>query len=107
MAHTCTFGDSRCGRPSMFVSAYETLCPYCKRKYDLELAQAENARNGELARQRRESREAANEAIGEFVSEHPVATVLGLLGMGLGVVVAKDVQKSREHHENVKKKLKK
>jgi hypothetical protein len=89
MSHVCKFGDRFCGRFGV-----SSLCSYCKRSYDLELAAQENEMNGARAQQNRESREAANEALGQFVVEHPVATFGTLLGI-LGVSAAVKSYKSR------------
>ena len=81
--HVCQFGDRFCGR-----FGYDDLCDYCKRKYDLELAQQENQRAGELAVRRRQAKYEAAEAVGSLAVEHPVATgafLLGLAGIAIGM----------------------
>jgi hypothetical protein len=81
--HVCQFGDRFCG-----YFGYDDLCEYCKKKYDLELSQRDNQMDGERAMRRREANDMANEAIGEFIAEHPLATLGGLLALGLGVGIA-------------------
>lgn len=108
MNHICKFGDPRCGKPTMFESAYSTLCPYCKKAAAIELAAKENELQGNMARQQRESRDAAYEAIGSVIADHPVATIGGLLALGLGVAIANDKKKSDEFRKDfIKKKTKK
>jgi len=88
--HVCKFGDRFCGR-----FGYDDLCEYCKRKADLELAAEENEMSGAKALRRRQSQDAANEAVGEFIVEHPIITLGGLLAT-IGVAIAADSGKKKK-----------
>lgn len=97
--HVCKFGDRFCGR-----FGYDDLCEYCKRKADLELAAEENEMSGAKALRRRQSQDAANEAVGEFIVTHPILTLGGILA-AVGVAIAADNSDKKKEAKEASKKL--
>lgn len=83
--HVCKFGSRYCGHFGV-----SSLCDYCKKKYELELAAEENEIQGARAMRAREANDQAYEALGELIVENPKTSLgifLGLAGIGIAASV--------------------
>lgn len=101
--HVCKYGDPFCGG-----FGFSSLCKYCKKNAELELAAKENELRGMAVRREREERELAYDALGSFVVENPKASLgiaAGLFGLSLAVQSFKDSKrKSKEMPSFAKRK---
>jgi len=83
--HVCKFGSKYCGHFGV-----SSLCDYCKRKYELELAAEQNEIAGTRAHQARVANDQAYEALGGLILDNPKTSLgvfLGLAGLGIAASI--------------------